>query len=427
MEPAIRFDHVSKKFTLHHRRARSFQELALSLFRGDEDSTPRTASELDSKKQSRNEEFWALRDVSFSVEKGETVGLIGPNGAGKSTALKLVSRIIEPTLGTIEVNGRVGALLELGAGFHPDLSGRENIYLNGSILGLRRAEIERKIDDIIAFAELERFIDMPVKHYSSGMHVRLGFSIAVYTDPEILLVDEVLAVGDESFQQKCMEKLAEFQRGKCTVLLVSHNLQRVQDLCTEAVWMEEGRVQQKGDPSRVITNYVNSVGKQIERRLDHQNKEWNSLAQKSPLKIRDVKMMDLEGNAQWEFRSGEPIQVHILYESRKRVEKPVFSILIHRSDGLYVSSTNTYNIDPLRVGPIEGLGKVIVDIAHLDLYEGDYFLSVGAYLEPDPPHWSKEGDFLDKDIQFRVTSDGKHGVFALPAEWKHYPDGEPVL
>ncbi|RLC75531.1 MAG: ABC transporter ATP-binding protein, partial [Chloroflexi bacterium] len=202
MSLAIRFENVSKKFNLHHERKRSFQELALGLFRRDNGS---------------REEFWALRDVDFNVEQGETVGLIGPNGAGKSTALKLVSRIIEPTSGRIKVNGRVGALLELGAGFHPDLTGRENIYLNGSILGLGRAEIERKLDDIIAFAELERFIDVPVKHYSSGMYVRLGFSVAVHTDPEVLLVDEVLAVGDAAFQRKCLERIDRMRSEGVTV------------------------------------------------------------------------------------------------------------------------------------------------------------------------------------------------------------------
>jgi lipopolysaccharide transport system ATP-binding protein len=173
-EAVIQFDGVSKKFILHRQRARSFQELALNLVRRDDGA---------------REEFWALRDISFTVEQGGTVGIIGPNGAGKSTVLKLISRIIDPTTGRIEVNGRVGALLELGAGFHPDLTGRENIYLNGSILGLSRTQIRRKLDTIIDFAELERFIDVPVKHYSSGMYVRLGFSVAVHTDPDILLVD----------------------------------------------------------------------------------------------------------------------------------------------------------------------------------------------------------------------------------------------
>ncbi|HDQ71339.1 MAG TPA: ABC transporter ATP-binding protein, partial [Chloroflexi bacterium] len=200
-QDVITFDHVSKKFSLHLERARSFQELAVALLRrGD------GASLFEER-----EEFWALKDVSFSVQRGESVGIIGPNGAGKSTTLKLLTRIIEPTSGQVEIRGRVGALLELGAGFHPDLTGRENVYLNGSILGLSRAEIDRKMDDIVGFAELERFIDMPVKHYSSGMYVRLGFSVAVHTEPEILLIDEVLAVGDQNFQRKCMDHIYEMK------------------------------------------------------------------------------------------------------------------------------------------------------------------------------------------------------------------------
>jgi ABC-type polysaccharide/polyol phosphate transport system ATPase subunit len=225
---AIQFDHVSKKFILHRERPRSLQELAVNLFRRNNNS---------------HEEFWALQDVSFTVEQGETLGLIGPNGAGKSTALKLISRIIEPTSGQIEVNGQVGALLELGAGFHPDLTGRENIYLNGSILGLSRAQIRRKLDAIIAFAELERFIDVPVKHYSSGMYVRLGFSVAVHTDPEVLLVDEVLAVGDQNFQHKCLERIMEMQRQGITICFVSHGLGEVRRLCSRAVWLDDGMVQ----------------------------------------------------------------------------------------------------------------------------------------------------------------------------------------
>ena len=213
MSAAIRFDGVSKKFILHHERARSFQELVVGLFRHNNRS---------------REEFWALRDVSFTVAPGETVGIIGPNGAGKSTVLKLISRIMEPTSGQITVHGRIGALLELGAGFHPDLTGRENIYLNGSILGLSRAEIRCRLDDIIAFAELERFIDIPVKHYSSGMYVRLGFSVAVHTDPEVLLVDEVLAVGDAEFRKKSAERIENFRKNSTTILMVSHNLGAVQ-------------------------------------------------------------------------------------------------------------------------------------------------------------------------------------------------------
>ncbi|HEC35787.1 MAG TPA: ABC transporter ATP-binding protein [Anaerolineae bacterium] len=408
MSVIISFEGVSKKFTLHHERARSFQELVVGFFRRDNRS---------------REEFWALRDVSFTVERGETVGLIGPNGAGKSTVLKLVSRIIEPTSGRIEVNGRVGALLELGAGFHPDLTGRENIYLNGSILGLSRAQIRWKLDEIIAFAELERFIDVPVKHYSSGMYVRLGFSVAVHTDPEILLVDEVLAVGDAAFQKKCLEKIAGFRRRGGTVVFVSHNLRLIQQLCERVFWLDGGEIRQIGPPDRVIRSYVADVARQRERELSVLNARYVAAPPRGKLRIREVVMRDGYGRPRGVFLSGEPVHIHISYECAERVEKPIFSVLIHRSDGEYISSTNTYDIDPLDIGPIEGTGELVVEISRLALYEGEYFLSVGAYTEPDPPFWATPAHFLDKVRRFHVHSpDGAHGILVLQARWEHHPD-----
>ena len=405
----IRFDGVSKRFTLHHERPRSLQELLLNALRA--------------KHQSSKEEYWALRDVSFAVEQGETVGIIGPNGAGKSTVLKLISRIIEPTSGEIGVEGRVGGLLELGAGFHPDLTGRENIYLNGSILGMSQKEIKRQIDDIIGFAEVERFIDVPVRHYSSGMLVRLGFSVAVHTRPDILLIDEVLAVGDAAFREKCMDKIAEFRRGDCTILLVSHDLGSVQDLCSQVVWLEDGQIRLAGETQRVISSYAASVEEELEAKRDLDNRGvLRAASQQGELHIREVKMVDAEDRPRWTFKSGESLRVHIAYESTNRVENPVFSILIHRSDGLYVSSTNTYNIDPFHVGPVEGCGELVIGIDRLDLYGGDYFLSVGAYFEPDPPYWSAPAHFLDKQYTFEVTSKGRHGVVVLPAAWTHRPE-----
>jgi ABC-type polysaccharide/polyol phosphate transport system ATPase subunit len=419
LSTAIRFDHVSKRFTLHHQRPRSFQELIIRTFRGNGGAPERPRDVPEGTDGRGREEFWALRDVSFTVDHGETVGIIGPNGAGKSTVLKLISRIIEPTSGEIEVNGRIGALLELGAGFHPDLSGRENIYLNGSILGLKRAEIDRRLDDIITFAELERFIDMPVKHYSSGMRMRLGFSVATHIDPEIMLIDEGLAVGDEAFQYKCMAKIAEFQRRGCTVLLVSHGLSLVEGLCTRAIWLQDGEIQQQGRTDRVIAAYRGGVDEQLKAGSVSQKRDEGTFERDTDLCIRDVQMIDASGKPRWTYHSGEKVRVRIVYESKRRLERPVFSILIHRSDGVYVSSTNTYNIDPTDLGPIEGRGEVIVAIDHLNLHRGNYFLSVGAYYEPDPPYWSTEADLLDKAFQFSVLSCGRHGVVALPASWEH--------
>jgi len=267
-----------------------------------------------------------------------------------------------------------------------------------------------------------------VKHYSSGMYVRLGFSIAVHTEPEILLVDEVLAVGDAAFQQKCLEKVAEFRREGRTVLFISHNLQLVQQLCTRILWLESGEIRQAGQADRVVAGYVAAVEGELEAKLDLQNTDKITPAPCERLHICDVKVVDAEGRPRWTFRSGDPLRIHIVYESTEEVRRPVFSILIHRSDGTYISSTNTYNINPLEIGPIAGRGELVITIDQLDLYEGDYFLSVGAYLEPDPPYWSTPAHLLDKQYKFRMLSpNGAHGIIVLPARWEHRPGGKNTL
>ncbi|MBL7184675.1 MAG: ABC transporter ATP-binding protein, partial [Anaerolineae bacterium] len=252
MTATVRFDNVSKRFTLRHERSRSFQEAALAFLRGQRNS---------------REELWALKDVSFAIERGKTLGLIGPNGSGKSTVLKLITRILEPTSGQVVVQGRVSALIELGAGFHPDLTGRENVYLNGSLLGFGRNEMKGKFDSIVEFSELEKFIDVPIKHYSSGMHMRLGFAVAIHVDPDILLIDEILAVGDQAFQNKCLGKIGELKSQGVTILFVSHDLEAVRNLCPSAIWLENGVIQESGTTDRVIDSYLNNVTALTEARL----------------------------------------------------------------------------------------------------------------------------------------------------------------
>ena len=253
---AIRVDRVSKRFYLHD-RPRSFQELVLTALGARNSRTQPTAA-------SANRELWALRDVSFEVCQGETLGIIGSNGSGKSTCLKLLTRIYRPTMGSISVQGRVSALLELGAGFHPELTGRENVYLYGSVLGLGRREMARRFDDIVAFAELSRFIDEPIKFYSSGMYVRLAFATAINVNPDILLIDEVLAVGDQHFQDKCLQRIRELKARGMTIVFVSHNLETVASLCDRVMWLHQGKLKEDGPVDQVIAHYLEHIyGDQI--------------------------------------------------------------------------------------------------------------------------------------------------------------------
>jgi ABC-type polysaccharide/polyol phosphate transport system ATPase subunit len=400
---AIRFDHVAKRFTLHRERPRSFQELFLNL--------------LHLRRSSLKEEYWALRDVSFEVEPGEMVGIIGANGAGKSTALKLISRIIEPTSGQIEVNGQIRALLELGAGFHPELTGRENIYLNGSILGLSRADIRQKLDEIVAFAELEHFIDVQVKHYSSGMYMRLGFSVAVHTDPEILLVDEALAVGDLAFQRKCLKRINQLHSDGTTIVFVSHDLDAVRNLCERTFWLEAGKVQRAGPTEQVANEYLETVFHRKQRKVSKdrpsETERWGTFG----IEVVDVQFLDTEGQAKTVFRTGEPFVARIHYHAHEPVERPVFGIAIYRDDGVHVNGPNTkfaeYHIDR-----VEGKGTVDYVVDSFPLLMGTYFLSAVIYdyscVEPF--------DHQHKAYTFTVVPGAcpeRYGLVHMLARWEH--------
>ncbi len=401
----IRFDGVSKEFMLHHERARSFQELALGLFRRNNNVL-----------RQKDEKFWALRDVSFTVKQGETVGLIGPNGAGKSTALKLMTRIIEPTTGQVEVNGQVGALLELGAGFHPDLTGRENVFMNGSILGLNRSQIQQKMDEIVTFAEMERFIDIPVKHYSSGMYVRLGFAVAVHTDPEVLLIDEVLAVGDQNFQHKCLERILEMKQQGVTICFVSHGLESVRRLCSHAIWLDDGTVQAAGDVGDTISAYLRHAAAEEEAHgaatSVKDKQRWGT----GDVEIASVSFLDVEGRERHVFKTGESWTVRLRYRAPRRIEKPVFGLAVYRNDGVHVGGPNTQFFG-LDVPFIEGEGDVLYRVESLPLMEGTYFLSVAAHNRADTAMY----DFHDRLYTFKVRQVGRgerYGLVSLSGEWE---------
>ncbi len=402
MSALIRFDRVSKKFMLHHQRTRSLQELMMNILKG--------------KRQEDQEIFWSLRDVSFEVGRGETVGIIGSNGAGKSTILKLISRIIRPTSGQIELNGRVSALLELGSGFHPDMTGRENIYLNGSILGLSQAEIRRKMDEIIDFAELERFIDLPVKHYSSGMYVRLGFAVAVHTEPDVLLVDEVLAVGDAAFQRKCLDHIDKLRREGVTILLVSHGLDTIQKICKRVIWIDLGQLVADGTTESVGKQYLwhsyaeNRIAVEAEDK-----KRWGN----RKIEIERVTLIGQDGLETEVFCTNESLTVEIHYRARQRIERPVFGLAIHRGDGTHISGPNS-RFGNYELPWVEGNGVIEYKIASLPLLEGTYYLSVVAC--DWEMNMAEVFDYHDQLYPFRVHTDEeseKYGLLALNGTWQN--------
>jgi lipopolysaccharide transport system ATP-binding protein len=316
------------------------------------------------------EGFWALKDVSFNVEQGEIVGIIGQNGAGKSTLLKILSRITSPTEGTVELHGRVGSLLEVGTGFHPELTGRENIYLSGSILGMKRREIDEKLDQIVKFSEIEKFLDTPVKRYSSGMYVRLAFAVAAHLEPEILLVDEVLAVGDAAFQKKCLGKMGDVAKEGRTVLFVSHQMGSIAQLCTSAILLETGKISQSGPVSDVIANYVNHLNK------GSVNFEA-SLSDRKDIAIIKAVALDECSNPTASFTHIQPITVAITCRINKWISGAEIRIDVRDSHRLVFVTDTTIDFGSNRV-PDTIVAKAVIP-GNL-LRPQKYFLSLMTYI-----------------------------------------------
>ncbi|MGE5217013.1 MAG: ABC transporter ATP-binding protein [Chloroflexota bacterium] len=358
----------------------------------------------------RQDEFWAINDVSFEVKRGECVGLIGPNGAGKSTLLKLINGVTLPDQGSIRISGRIGALLELGAGFHPMLTGRENIHLSCAILGLNKDEMAKKFDSIVEFSGLEEFIDMPVKQYSSGMYVRLGFAVAVSIDPDILIIDESMAVGDAVFRKRCLDQIDAFIQAGKTIIVVTHNLQEIEKITQRMLLLDHGIIRATGRPGEVIASYMNLLNTRILRR-----EEFGLASGEPVVEIMEVELRGSDGAPKTYFRSHDELRVMIGFKAHRPILNPVFRVQIFRSDGLFCHGMNTER-HGLECGKICGEGKIMLRYPDLCLLGGDYWVRVAVL--------SSQYDELP--IHQMATSIGIHlesgmidgsGVFAMPCEW----------
>ncbi|MGN0677187.1 MAG: ABC transporter ATP-binding protein [Ruminococcus sp.] len=384
--------------------------------------------------RSHYEDRWVLKGISFSVKKGEAIGLIGHNGCGKSTTLKLLTKIMYPDSGTIEMCGRVSSLIELGAGFHPDMSGRENIYTNASIFGLTKKEIDRRLNDIIEFSELEEFIDNPVRTYSSGMYMRLAFSVAINVSANILLIDEILAVGDANFQKKCFDKLREIKAEGTTIVIVSHALEQIEQICETSYWIEDGLIKESGIPKYVHEHYLYSMEQkrieQLEKTHNAEVAENQTESEKKPeeslpdfcdksavrmgtgdVRFTDAQMRNEKGEKQYIFDTKDKITVYLKYKSEKKGLKGNFGYGIFREDSLHCYGTNV-SIECDDFVPIEESGEVSVTFQN-SLLPGKYFLDVAVH--------SHDGIIFDdiRRVQSFVVSSSKRdiGVCRLQSEW----------
>jgi ABC-2 type transport system ATP-binding protein/lipopolysaccharide transport system ATP-binding protein len=407
-----RVSRVYQKYSARHR----FQTFKSALVKGDLFRSLRP-DELVS----------ALEDVTIRVEKGQTFGVIGENGSGKSTLLKLIAGIAKPTGGKVRTEGKVSALIELGAGFHPEITGRENIFINGIMLGLSRKEISAKFDDIVRFAELEDFIDAPVKTYSSGMYMRLGFAVAINVNPEILLIDEVLAVGDASFVPKCLDRIDDFRRRKKTILFVSHDLTTVEKICDRVAWLKGGRLLTVGDPKRVIDAYLQDVAEKQEKDFARRREEKGSEPSgeeerrenrwgKREVEIARVSLKNLIGQEKNVYSPDEGMAIEIDVVAYSEIKDFVFGIGVSNSQGISCYGTNTYLEDYEPVS-IRGEGKVVCRIEKLNLINGTYYLDVAVHRRDGYPY-----DYHRNLYSFLVSSTCQDvGIGRLPHTWSFTP------
>lgn len=402
----IEVEHLYKSFRIPHEKRTTLFESATGVF-----------------KPASYETFNALKDINFSVREGEAIGIIGENGSGKSTLLKIIARILHPTEGNIRINKRVTPFLELGVGFHPEMTAVENIRTYGTIMGMSRKEISSRTADILEFAGLEKFRDAKLKNFSSGMQVRLAFSTAIQTDPEILLMDEVLAVGDMEFQQKCLEVLNNYRKEGVTIVFVSHDLASVRRFCDRAVLLHKGEQIAIGETGEVIDRYVYSGGNACEAGAS--KPEDSSLSSEDcseesvrwgnkKVEINDVRMYDKFGNESCRFNSLDPMIIRIYYDSHETITDPVFGIALYSDTGDLLFGTNT-ELKNISISYIEGKGHIDLNIESIPMFAGRFMLTVAVHTHDQKPY-----DWHDRQYSFDVIATGRDsGLFQVPCQWNH--------
>jgi len=392
----IEVNNLGKKFRLRHVKGQTLKATMIERILGRE----------------TREDFWALKNLNFTVKRGEVLGLIGSNGSGKTTLLSILGRTMVPTVGDLQVRGKVGSLLELGAGFHPDLTGRENIYLNASIMGIPRKVIEDKFPGIVEFSGLGHFIETPIKFYSSGMTVRLGFSVAVEVDPDILLIDEVLAVGDESFQKKSEKRIMEFKNSGKTIVVVSHDMKMIGKFCHRVLQLEAGEIVNQGGVEEVVEEYIR--GRRISpgagQPASSLKKEWGS----RQAEIRTVRLSGREGETIETIGSGEDLTVEIGFFARTGIKDPVFGLAIHNEQYTLCFGSNT-QMGNFPIPAIEGEGKLTLRLRRLPLLEGRYFLSLSLHSGDHLSNYHRQDFFYTFTV---VSSRPGTGIADIPVEWE---------
>jgi len=401
-QPVVELSDVAVRYRAAQERIPSFKEYAIRWLR----------------REIRFDEFWALKNISLSVRPGEVLGIIGPNGAGKSTLLKVVARVLRPTLGRVRIHGRVSPLLELGAGFDLELTGRENVFLNSAILGFSKQDINNRFDRIVDFSGLHSFIDAPVRTYSTGMAARLGFAVATDVRPEILIVDEILGVGDAEFQTKSFERIQSFQAAGSTILLVTHSLDRVRDMCSRAIWLDHGKLIMDDAPEKVVSQYLEQTRElEINQLSDQKEPDDRNRWGNRRVEIINVRIFDGDGRECNTFETGQPFRLEMDYVANQPTMSPVFGLAIHHNDGTHITGPNT-NQFGLTLPELTGSGTVKFTVPALPLLSGLYRLTVAVVDHDDTEIFDIHGRAYPFRVVDSETILERFGYTTLGGEWE---------